>query len=261
VIWIAQLESCKVCLNMDNVRTRQILTTSQDSLAELKKQSLMFEQSTMKLGERDKVLYDMIEKALRRKDNLRANMFANELTKVRHLKRMFSQSHLVIECITIRMESLLDLYNAIQLEPVSQAIKEVMGEVQGISPEFVSGLEKLTMLASDTLKESTIGFKQQALEEVFKASSPESLEILNEVSRVIADCLQESFPEPPIRGAQATVEKSVEAIAYGYEPQLPSRKAAVVDNSNDLGLLSDDVVKILNSFTAQSKLKIEDTAT
>ena len=60
MIWIAQLESCKVCLTMDNVRTRQILTTSQDSLVELKKQSLMFEQSTTKLGERDKVLYDMI---------------------------------------------------------------------------------------------------------------------------------------------------------------------------------------------------------
>jgi division protein CdvB (Snf7/Vps24/ESCRT-III family) len=246
---------------MDNIRTRQILTTSQDSLSELKKQSLLFEQSTTKLGERDKVLYDMIEKALRRKDHLRANMFANELTKVRHLKRMFSQSHLVIECITIRMESLLDLYNAIQLEPISQAIKDVMGEVQGISPEFVSGLEKLTMLASDTLKQSTIGFKQQALEEVFKASSPESVEILNEVSRAIADCLNESFPEPPISEKQATVEKSVEAIAYGYEPQYTSRKAAVVDNSNDLGILSDDVLKILNSFDSEGKMKITGAAT
>ena len=246
---------------MDNFHTRQTLNASQESLAELKKQSLMFEQSTTKLGERDKVLYDMIEKALRKKDLLRANMFANELTKVRHLKRIFSQSQLVIECITIRMENLLDLYNTIQLEPISQAIKEVIGEVQGISPDFVLGLEKLTMLASDTLKQSTIGFKQQALEEVFKASSPESIEILNEVSRVIADCLQESFPEPPVRVTQATTEKSVEAIAYGYEPQLTSRRAAVVDSSNDLGILSNDVVKILNSFNAQGKLKIEDTTT
>ncbi len=245
---------------MDNIRTKQILTTSQDSLTELKKQSLLFEQSTTKLGERDKVLYDMIEKALRKKDLLRANMFANELTKVRHLKRMFSQSHLVIECITIRMESLLDLYNAIQLEPISQAIKEVMGEVQGISPEFVSGLEKLTMLATDTLKQSTIGFKQQALEEVFKASSPESVEILNEVSRAIADCLNESFPEPPVSEKQAAVEKPVEAISYGYEPQFTSRKAAVVDNSNDLGILSDDVLKILNSFDSEGKLKVINSA-
>lgn len=245
---------------MDNSHIRQTLNASQESLTELKKQSLMFEQSTFKLGERDKILYDMIEKALRKKDLLRANMFANELTKVRHLKRIFSQSQLVIECITIRMENLLDLYNTIQLEPISQAIKEVIGEVQGISPEFVLGLEKLTMLASDTLKQSTIGFKQQALEEVFKASSPESIEILNEVSRVISDCLQESFPEPPIIGTQA-IEKPVEAIAYSFEPKLTSKKAAVIDSSNDLGILSDDVMKILNSLNAQGKLKIEDAVT
>ena len=243
---------------MDNLKTRQKILVSQDSLNELKRQNLQFEQSNVKLKERDKVLYDMIGKALRKKDTLRANMFANELTRVRHLQRVFSQSHLVIECITIRMENLLDLYNAIQMEPISQVIKEVIGEVQGVSPEFMTGLEQLTRLASDTLKQTTIGFQQPILDEIFSAKSPESIEILREVSNTIESCLQESFPEPPITEAPLKVEKQVEAVAYSYEATFAPRKTAVTNNSNDLSALSEDVMKMLDNFNSKSRLKINE---
>jgi division protein CdvB (Snf7/Vps24/ESCRT-III family) len=245
---------------LDNLKTRQTILVSQESLNELKQLSLQFEQSNTKLQERDKVLYGLIGKALRKKDTLRANMFANELTRVRHLKRVFSQSQLVIECISIRMENLLDLYHTIQMEPISQVIKEVIGDVQGVSPEFMSGLEQLTKLASDTLKQTTIGFQQPALDEIFVAKSPESIEILKEVSNEIESCLQESFPEPPITEASEIVEKQAEAVAYSYEATFEPRKTTVADVSNDLNMLSDDVVKMLDSFNAKGRPKTEETA-
>jgi len=247
---------------LDNLKIRQTILVSQESLNELKQLSLQFEQSNTKLQERDKVLYDMIGKALRKKDTLRANMFANELTRVRHLKRIFSQSQLVLECISIRMENLLELYNAIQMEPISQVIKEVIGDVQGVSPEFMSGLEQLTKLAGDTLKQTTIGFQQPVLDEIFSAKSPESIEILKEVSNEIESCLQESFPEPPITEASTIVEKPAEAIAYGYEATFTPRKTTVADAPNNLNMLSEDVVKMLDSFNAKDRLKREEeTAT
>jgi division protein CdvB (Snf7/Vps24/ESCRT-III family) len=244
---------------LDNSKTRQKILVSQDSLNELKKQSLQFEQSNAKLKERDKVLYDMIGKALRKKDTLRANMFANELTRVRHLQRVFTQSHLVIECITIRMENLLDLYNAIQMEPISQVIKEVIGDVQGVSPEFMTGLEQLTQLASDTLKQTTIGFQQPVLDEIFSAKSPESIEILREVSSTIENCLQESFPEPPITEKPIKIEKQAEAVAYSYESTFTPRKTTVNNASNDLNALSEDVMKMLDNFNSKSRIKINET--
>lgn len=245
---------------MDNLKTRQTILVSQESLNELKQLSLQFEQSNTKLQERDKVLYGLIGKALRKKDTLRANMFANELARVRHLKRVFSQSQLVIECISIRMENLLDLYNTIQMEPISQVIKEVIGDVQGVSPEFMSGLEQLTKLASDTLKQTTIGFQQPALDEIFVAKSPESIEILKEVSNEIESSLQESFPEPPITETSEIVEKQAEAVAYNYEATFAPRKTTVADASNDLNMLSDDVVKMLDNFNAKGRPKTEETA-
>ena len=243
---------------MDNGDARRTLLVSRESLGVLQQQSLKFEQSCGKLGERDRELFGMIGDALRRKDTLRANMYANELTRVRHLKRVFSQGHLVLECISIRMESLLDLYSAIQLDPVSEAIKEVIGDIQGISPEFVSGLEQLTKLAGDTLKQATIGFKEPALGEVF-STNPESQAILKEVSDAIENSLKEAFPEPPVSEAPTRIPQKAEEIAYGYEPKSVLKEAG--DDSGDVSAISKDFLNMLEGFGAKGRTKLEDMAT
>ena len=158
------------------------LPVTSESLSELKHQSLKFEQSCRSLDVRENELFSMIKGALRRKDNLRAGMYANELAAVRRMKHVFSQSQLAIESMSIRMESLLDLYNAIQLDPISEAIKEVISDIQGISPELREGFELLTKLAGETLVKASVGFKESALEEAFSTTSPESIAILKEVS-------------------------------------------------------------------------------
>jgi division protein CdvB (Snf7/Vps24/ESCRT-III family) len=226
------------------------LMVSRESLHELQQLSEKYDQSCGKLGEREKVLFAMIREALRGKDSLRANMYANELARVRHLKQVFSQSQLGLECISIRMESLLDLHNALQLDPVSEAIKDVMLDIQGISPEFTSGLEQLAKLAGDTLSQATIGFKGPALEEVFGASSPESLAILREVSNTIESSLTEAFPEPPLKAQAVRTPQIIEAISYGDEPTFRSKKT-VVEDSNDLGRFSDDFANILGGYAAK----------
>jgi division protein CdvB (Snf7/Vps24/ESCRT-III family) len=225
---------------------------SRDSLRELQGLSVKYEQSCTKLDERERSLFGMIREALRGKDSLRANMYANELVRVRHLKRVFSQSQLGLECISIRMESLLDLYNAIQMDPVSEAIKDVMVDIQGISPEFTSGLEQLAKLAGDTLSQATIGFKGPALEEVFSASSPESLAILREVSNTIESSIVEAFPEPPVKVAPVKTPQMVEEISYGYEQTFMPKKT-VVDDANDLTKFSDDFANILGGFDLKGR--------
>ena len=237
---------------------RHTMLVSRESLGELQQQSLKFEQSCGKLGERDRELFGMIGDALRRKDSLRANMYANELVRVRHLKQVFSQSQIVLECISIRMESLLDLYAAIQMDPVSEAIKEVLGDIQGISPEFASGLEQLTKLAGETLKQATIGFKEPALGEVF-STNPESQAILREVSQAIESSLHEAFPEPPVSEAPTRIGQQAEEIAYGYEPTSTLKKAA--GNASDVSTISEDFLNMLGGFGAKGRTKLDDVAT
>ena len=238
---------------MNNTNLSRTLPITPDSLNELKQQNLKFEQSCRSLDVREKEIFSMIKGALRGKDKLRANMYANELARVRHLKRVFSQSQLAIECISMRMESLLDLYNAIQLDPISEAIKDVISDIQGVSPEFTASLEQLTKLAGETLTQANIGFKEPALEEAFSATSPESIAILKEVSKTIEDSLTEAFPEPPVIKAPIATSLQPEAIEYGYEPTFTPKKTAVT--SNNVDVLSDDLMKILENFGTKGREK------
>jgi division protein CdvB (Snf7/Vps24/ESCRT-III family) len=243
----------KVAPALDKSNNHRTLSLSREALQELQQQSLRYEQSCGKLVFREKELFGMIREALLGKDNVRANMYANELARVRHLKRVFSQSQLALECISIRVESLLDLYNAIQLDPVSDAIKEVVQDIQGISPEFTAGLEQLTKLASDTLSQATIGFKEPVLEEGFTASSPESLAILKEVSSSIEDSLKQAFPEPP-QSAAPVASRQLEELSFGYERTFVPTKATAID-VNDPERISDEFSTIIEGFTMKGKLE------
>ena len=208
---------------MNIMSDRRTLPVSKESLEEIRQQNLKFEQSCGRLDVREKELFQMIRGAIQRKDSLHANMYANELVRVRRMKQVFSQSQLALECISMRLESLLDLYEAIQLDPVSEAIKYVVDDIQGISPEFTKGFEQIARLAEETLSQTSIGFKGTGLEEAFGAT-PEGLNILKEVSKTIEDSLTEAFPEPPSIEASVRTAPHAEEIAYGYEPYTDKTK-------------------------------------
>lgn len=229
---------------MEKSKTFQPLLVSGESLRELQNQCNKFEQSCHRLDARDRELLDMIKKALIRKDKTRATMYANELVRVRHMNQVFSKSQLALECITMRMESLLDLFNAIQIDPISEAIKDVVGDIQSISPEFTANLEKLNALVGDTLGQASIKINEPELEDSFNASSPESLAILKEVSQTIENSLQEAFPEPPLNSTPAKIGPQAEAVGYDggmtFKPQNTSVKKAM-----DISELSDDVFDLI----------------
>ena len=241
-------------------RQQSILPTP-ESINELKRQSMRLEQVNSKLRERDRVLFDMVGKAVQKRDTARAQIYANELSRVRHIKRILTQSQLAIDCITIRLENFLDLYNVVQeMKPISEVVREVSADVQKVMPEFASGLEQLNTVASETLMQTSIDFRQPALDEMFSVKSQESADILREVSGMVENSLHESFPEPPIAVAPKVAERQTEAVAYGYEPTFAPRMAQMSEQTNDWSMLSDDVVKMLDQIGAKGRVKMEEIA-
>ena len=246
---------------MGILNRRQSILPTPESINELRKQSLRLDQVNSNLRERDRVLFEMINKAVQRKDTVRAQIYANELSRIRHIKQVLSKSQLAIDCITIRLENFLDLYNVVQeMKPITQEVREVSSDVQKVMPQFASGLEQLNQMASETLMQTSIDFRQPALDEMFSVKNQESADILEEVSNMVESGLHDSFPEPPITIAPRISERPVEAVSYNYEPTFTPRKAAVIDTSNDWSMLSEDVVKILDTLNAKGQLKMEEVA-
>jgi division protein CdvB (Snf7/Vps24/ESCRT-III family) len=240
-------------------RQQSILPTP-ESINELKRQSMRLEQVNSKLRDRDRVLFDMVGKAVQKKDAARAQIYATELSRVRHIKQVISQSQLAIDCITIRLENFLDLYQVVQeMKPISEVVREVSADVQKVMPQFASGIEQLNIVANETLMQTTIDFRQPALDEMFSVKSQESADILREVSSMVENSLHESFPEPPVTVAVAKVdERQSEEVAFGYEQTFAPRSAKANETTNDWSVLSDDVVRMLDQIGSKGRLKMEE---
>lgn len=244
---------------MGILNRRQSILPTPESVNELKRQSMRLEQVNSKLRERDRTLFEMVGKAVQKKDTARAQIYANELSRVRHVKQIITQSQLAIDCITIRIENFLDLYQVVQeMRPISECVREVSADVQKVMPQFAAGLEQLNEVASDTLMQTKIDFSQPSLDGMFSVKSQESADILKEVSNMVENSLHESFPEPPIAVAPKVASRQAEAIAYGYEPTFATRTTQASEQMNDWSMLSDDVVKMLDQIRAKGPLKMEE---
>jgi len=244
---------------MGILNRKQSILPTPESINELKRQSMRLEQVHSKLRERDRILFEMVGKAVQKRDTARAQIYANELSRVRHIKQVITQSQLAIDCITIRLENFLDLYQVVQeMRPISEVVKEVSADVQQVMPQFASGLEQLNMVASETLMQTTIDFRQPALDGMFSTKSQESADILKEVSNMVENSLHESFPEPPIAVAPKVISRQAEAVIYGYEPTFTPRMAQASEQTNDWNTLSDDVVKMLDQINMKGRVKMEE---
>jgi division protein CdvB (Snf7/Vps24/ESCRT-III family) len=235
-------------------REKKILPTP-ESIRDLKHQSMKLEHANYALMERDRVLFKMVGEAIQRRDSPRAQIYANELSRLRHIKRIISQSQLAIDCITIRLENFLDLYQIVnEMKPISEAIKSVSAEVQQVIPQFSTVLEQLNEVASEALMQSTIDSRQPSLKEVFSVRSPEGSEILREVSDLVENNLQQSFPEPPI----ALASRETEAIACVGEAISSPQTSISSEKANDWGEWSDEVVKLLGQIESKHHTKMEE---
>ena len=233
---------------MGILNRRQKITPSPESIGELKRQSMKLEQAGFALRERDRVLFEMVGKAIQRNDTKRAQIYANELSRVRQIKKIISQSQLAIDCITIRLENFLDLYQVVQdMKPISEVVREVSADVQHVMPQFASILENLNEVANEALLETRIDCSQPSLEEILNVRSQAGGEILREVSGIVENSLHESFPEPPI----VTASKKAEAVACSCEPSL-------AQEGDDWSELSDEVVKILDKLGSKDRVKLEE---
>lgn len=225
----------------------QKIAPTPESIGELKRQSLKLEQANSALKERDRVIFDMVQKAIRGNDTARAQIYANELSRIRQIKKMISQSQLAIDCITIRLENFLDLYQVIQdMKPLSEVLRSVSTDVQQVMPQFSSLLENLNEVVNEALLETKIDTSQPGLEEVLNVRSQAGGEILREVSGIVENSLHDSFPEPPL----AMANRKAEAIACSFE-QGSSRE-------DDWGEISDEVVKIIDKLDSKNRVKIEE---
>lgn len=162
----------------------------------LKFQRVKLEQATIRLRQRDKILFTKCVTAVREKHKERAMIFANELSEVRKVLNMLIQTQLAMERIILRLETIKELSDVmVDLLPTLRNLRGVTESLAKVMPNMAWELEKVNDSISETLTLTQIKTPQPITP--FETMTPAGEEILNEVSTLLEDRLTETLPEPP----------------------------------------------------------------
>ncbi len=165
-------------------------------MPKLKIQRFKLEKVIVRLRDRDGVLFQTCEKALENKNRERAVIFANELSEVRKLIKVISQTQILVERIILRLETLKELSVAFaDLKPVLRILHGVTKQLTTLMPQMAYELEKVNNSIDETLAVTRTGSLQMDLP--FDLKTPGGEEVLKEVSALLEEKIAEKLPEPP----------------------------------------------------------------
>jgi len=170
--------------------------TIYQTIGKLKFQRVKMEQATIRLRQRDKILFTKCVTAVREQHEERAMIFANELSEIRKVLNMLIQTQLAMERIILRLETIKELSDVmVDLLPALRNLRSVTESLSKVMPNMAWELEKVNDSISETLAITRIKTPQPITP--FETKTPAGEEILNEVSTLLEDRLTETLPEPP----------------------------------------------------------------
>ncbi len=166
------------------------------TIGHLKIQYVKLEQVTVRMRNRDEILFGKCIEAVKGKNRERAIVFANELAEVRKARNMLVQTQLAIERVILRLETIRDISDImVDLVPAIRTLKSVTERLVKVMPDMAGELEKVNDSISETLAVTTLSQPQPVTP--FEEKTPAGEQILEEVTTFLEERLTERLPEPP----------------------------------------------------------------
>lgn len=176
------------------------------TVRKLKLQQARLEHASVRLRERDRVLFNACVAQVRLKNKARAAICANELSEVRKVLKMVMHCQLALERITLRLETIKEVTEIMaDLKPALRSLHALTRTMVNIMPDVAGELQKVNDSISETLAvtrfDSTDAIPQLA------GKTEAGQEILKEVSAVLEKKLSDELPAPPIVPAKAEASR------------------------------------------------------
>jgi division protein CdvB (Snf7/Vps24/ESCRT-III family) len=176
------------------------------STRKLKVQRLKLEQATIRLRERDRVLFNACVKEITTDHRERAAICANELAEVRKLTAMVSQCQLALERIILRLETIKEVTEIMaDLKPALQSLHVITENLVNVMPDVAQELERVNDSISETLAITKFNNSPEEIAPL-TTKTQAGEEILKEVSSALEQKLAEQLPAPPATAAEEKVQ-------------------------------------------------------
>lgn len=154
---------------------------------------------------RSKQYFERTVESLLSKDDEKAKIYAAEIAEIRKLAGIVLHSQLVLLQVKIRLESILELGEALALvRPLAAMLENVVDEIRDVAPEASENLRNLIGLIDDFM--SSAGVYVEPASEKVSETTEEASFVLEEARRIAAEKIRQSFPEAP---KLSEVEKAI----------------------------------------------------
>ncbi len=146
-------------------------------------------------SERDKSLFARIVKAYQKRDMIRANVFASELTEMRKMEKMIVHARLALEQIVLRLRTVSDLGDVVStLAPTVNVLRSVKKGISNVMPGAGRELEQIGNLLNGIIIDAGHGGE---LNINFEATNDDAQKILNEAATMAEQKITEKLPKIP----------------------------------------------------------------
>jgi division protein CdvB (Snf7/Vps24/ESCRT-III family) len=167
------------------------------------------ESMSMKMEEKDQVIFKRVISAMQSHDSQYAKILSNELSQIRKMNKMITSAKLALEQIQLRLNTITELGDVIvTLSPAMSVIKNIQGGLTSMMPEAGQSFGKITDILNGIMNES--GQIPQAAEIPGNSNSlgEDAMKIIEEASAIVEQNMKDKFPDLPNTTIDSKVTES-----------------------------------------------------
>jgi division protein CdvB (Snf7/Vps24/ESCRT-III family) len=167
------------------------------------------ESMSMKMEEKDQVIFKRVISAMQNHDSQYAKILSNELSQIRKMNKMITSAKLALEQIQLRLNTITELGDVIvTLSPAMSVIKNIQGGLTSMMPEAGQSFGKITDILNGIMNES--GQIPQTTEIPGNSNSlgEDAMKIIEEASAIVEQNMKDKFPDLPNTTIDSKVTES-----------------------------------------------------
>ncbi len=175
----------------------------------LNSQIAKLENMSMKMEEKDQMIFKRVISAMQSHDSQYAKILSNELSQIRKMNKMITSAKLALEQIQLRLNTITELGDVIvTLSPAMSVIKNIQGGLTSMMPEAGQSFGKITDILNGIMNES--GQIPQTAEITGNSNtiSEDAMKIIEEASAIVEQSMKDKFPDLPSSNLQSKTVSS-----------------------------------------------------
>ena len=167
------------------------------------------ENMSMKMEEKDQLIFKRVISAMQSHDSQYAKILSNELSQIRKMNKMITSAKLALEQIQLRLNTITELGDVIvTLSPAMSVIKNIQGGLTSMMPEAGQSFGKITDILNGIMNES--GQIPQTSEITGNTNniSEDAMKIIEEASAIVEQSMKDKFPDLPNNNIESKTAES-----------------------------------------------------